>query len=279
MRIERTGTVILLTILLTGAAFMGYADETAEKARAVLEANRDAVITIQAVIGMSFGGNENETEQESNATVIDPTGLSVLALTAVDPSAMFANMGEMASEMVTKVNSLKMLIPDGADVKEVEAEIVLRDKDLDLAYVRPKEKPAEEMAYVDLAKSGAPQLLDEVVVIGQLGKVARRAHTAFVERIEAVVEKPRTFYIPGEHRARAIMCSPVFTMDGEVVGVGVMRAIMAGGGGGGMGDNMMVIIVPAEDIADQVQQVPAFGETPAGDTAASEKEPTAEEGP
>ena len=41
--------------------------------------------------------------------------------------------------METEVNDIKILLEDGA---EVPAEIVLRDKDLDLAFIRPKAKPA-----------------------------------------------------------------------------------------------------------------------------------------
>ena len=48
---------------------------------------------------------------------------------------------------------MKILLDDGT---EVPAEIVLRDKDLDLAFIRPKAKPASPMTSVDLTKSGPP---------------------------------------------------------------------------------------------------------------------------
>ena len=123
---------------------------------------------------------------------------------------------------------MKILLDDGT---ELPAEIVLRDKDLDLAFIRPKTKPASPMAAVDLSKSAPAQLLDQVITLNRLNSAAGRAYAASVERISAVIQKPRTFYIPDSTMTSTTLGSPAFALDGNVVGVFVMRAVSSKGGG------------------------------------------------
>ncbi len=243
---------VLIVLTLLGA----WADEAAEQGRAVLAGNKDAVITVRIVTSMSVGGQQRESESEATGTVIDSSGLAVLSLSAVDPSIMLERFREMGQEMTSKIADLKMVLGDGS---EVPAEIVLRDRDLDLAFLRPTEPRAAPMAHVNLDNAGAPQLLDQLAILAQLGQVARRTHSVFLERIEAIIDKPRTFYVPGSHRARDVWCSPAFTLEGKFVGIGVMRTIKTRAGGGGMGDSL-IVLVPAEDIREASKQVPPVGQ-------------------
>jgi len=247
---------ILCAAAVAACVEPAFADATGEKGRALLEANKAAVVTVVATLSISYGGNDRESETWANATVIDPTGLCVLSLTPLDPSAQYKRLEDGAPEMTTKVKGLKMLLPDEA---EIPAEVVLRDTELDLAFVRPTEKPEAPMAHVDLSDPGTPQLLEEIAVVGQLGKVARRAHAVMIDRIECVLDKPRTFYVVGEHRARHVLCSPAFTLDGKFVGIGVFRTIRSKTQRG-LGGDTLVVIVPAEDIKEGMGQVPPFEE-------------------
>ncbi len=227
-----------------------FADETAELGRKVFESRKNTVVTMRIVIAMSFGTRETESEQEANATIISPDGLSVLALSAVDPLQMVQDKRAINDEITSRVVSMHMILPDGG---EKAAEVVLRDKDLDLAFVKLTEKVDNPLAYVDLNQSGNPQLLDNVLCIMQFGRVARRSHAAFIERIEMLVERPRLFYALGNHRSRQVVCSPVFTLADEFVGVGVMRK--SAGETEPSPDNVMVIIVPAVQIKELAGQI------------------------
>jgi len=229
------------------------ADEVAEKGRAVFEAKKDAVVTVRAVVSILSGEREKENHAWANGTVIDPGGLTVLSLSFIDPVSVYRSMSEGAPEMTAKVVSLHILLPSG---DELPGEVVLRDEELDLVYVRPIAPPAQPMPCVSLEPMGHPQLLDEVAVISQLGEVVRRTHTILLTRVEGLVEKPRTYYIPGEDRGRAVISSPAFTLDGAFVGMGAMRAIKQGAQGGA-GDNYLVVIVSAQDIKEGMAQVPA----------------------
>jgi hypothetical protein len=205
--------------------------------------------------------------------VVDGSGLTVLALSACDPSSMYESMmagadEDMQVKMETEVTDAKLLLDDGT---ELPAEVVLRDKDLDLAFIRPKSKPANPMAAIDLSKGAQAQVLDQVITLNRLGNAAGRAYAASVERITAVVQKPRTFYIPDSTMTATSLGSPAFTLDGNILGVFVMRTIKSKGGMGMFNfqpDGLTSIILPAADVLKAAKQAPEK----AADKKSEEKE-------
>jgi len=237
--------------------------ELSEKGRAVFQQHQKAVVTVQViqkVTSSARGGasEPRESKQDITGTVIDPSGLTVLALSAADPSEFYKRMYSQSSgfKLEVEVSDVKILLDDGT---EIPAEIVLRDKDLDLAFIRPKTKPEKPMAAVDLSKATTAQLLDELITINRLGRAAGRAHAASVELVGAVVQKPRTFYIPDSRMTGTALGSPAFALDGRIVGIIVMRAISAGDGSSMNNfrrDNATSIILPATDIVKAAKQAP-----------------------
>jgi hypothetical protein len=257
--------VLILTALMPVALVRG--DELADKGREILNKNQHAVITVQIVsklrISMPGMGSEaSEFKQDLTGTVIDPSGLTVLSLTSCEPDAMFESMmsdmgGESDSKvkMNTELSDVKLLMDDGT---EVPADIVLRDKDLDLAFIKPKSRPSTPFAAVDLKKSGRAKVLDQVITLNRLGESAGRAYAASVERISAVVQKPRLFYVPGTDPTSTALGSPAFVPDGSILGVLVMRSVHSKGGGSGFAgfqpDGLTAIILPAEEILKAARQ-------------------------
>ena len=276
-RAAQTAALVGLVALVSAPSPAG-ADEFAEKGRAVFKKNEHAVVTVQLVVKSKFsmggmGGQSSESRQDVTGTVLEPGGLTVLSLSATDPGqlmqSMMSGMGDEDSKfkMETELSDIKILLNDGT---EAAAEVVLRDRDLDLAFVRPKVKLAGTMAALDVAQLGKVELLDQVVVLNRLGSAAGRAYSASLARIAAVVERPRLFYVP--EGGLSTLGAPAFTMDGKFVGLFVMRALKGRSGGGGMGmfsfqpDNVTGIIVTAKDILEAARQAP-----PAGGDAAKPK--------
>jgi len=274
----------LLPLIAAGcvAAFPCAAQDLAAKGRELFKKHQASVVTVQLVVKTKMGvagitglpgggGDARESKEEVTGTVIDPSGLTVVALSSTDPAGLFQGMmssfGELGGDgeenvqfkMETEVADVKLLGHDGT---EMPAEIVLRDKDLDLAFVRPKTKPAAPMPALDLSNSAKVDVLDEVIAINRLGKVAGRTHAAAVERINAVVKKPRLFYVPGSGATMTGLGCPAFTPDGKLVGVVVMRSIKSGGGGGmfSMQGGITAIILPADDVKKIAAQAPAVKE-------------------
>ncbi|NUM53032.1 MAG: trypsin-like peptidase domain-containing protein [Candidatus Hydrogenedentes bacterium] len=268
-------------------SFASLADDVADKGRAVLEKYKSSVVTVRIVIKMqmsmpNFPSREEEMKSEATGTIIDPSGLTVLSLNETDPSGMFENMmeGREGFEVKSTVGDLKILQDDGT---EIAAQVVLRDRDLDLAFIRPTEAPKQPLPAVDLAKAATPGLLDPVITINRLGRVAGREYAVSIERINAIVSRPRTFYVMGNDPTQTALGCPALTVDGDAVGLCVLRTVR-GGDGGGMGmfgggdDNMMAIIVPASDVLEVAKQAPAAGEE-AKELGAEPKEEKSEEAP
>jgi hypothetical protein len=150
---------------------------------------------------------------------------------------------------------MALLLPDGT---EVPAREVIRDNELDLAYIRPVDRPEAPIAHVSLEDSGDVEILDYVVVLNRLGQVANRVNAATFEQIEGVVRRPRTFYVPSSSVTNTNQGSIAFNLDGKVVGLFVLRAIQASGANDG--SNVAGIILPAADVLEGAAQAPGFDE-------------------
>ena len=250
----------LLALVMTASAM---ADDSAVAGRKILAKNQAAVVTVRLVVSynVSYGGHDQQSESKTEAvgTVIDPSGLTVISLTTIDPSAMMKarQRGGQEFKVETEVKDVKIVL---ADDTELPAEIVLRDKDLDLAYLRPTEKPGQPLPALDLAQPGQPQVLDEVVCLNRLGKIANRVVTVSLERIDARVTKPRPFYVLSPGGSSGIG-SPVFALTGAPLGIILIRNAAPGGEAnaasqfsGSGGSSYMPILVPAADILDDAKQ-------------------------
>ena len=257
----------LLPLLSTGPA---SADAAAEAGQKVLKRWQEAVVTVKIVnqLRMVVEGREvNKTENKSEAiaTIIDPAGLAVLSLSMTDPTRIPNLFSEAQgpgedtpkSKYESSVPDLKIVLPNG---KEVAARFVLRDKDLDLAFIRPTLKPAEPLPALDLAENALPGVLEPVFVVTRLGKAAGYAPSISMLRIQSIMKKPRTFFLPDFTADESGLGAPVFTADGKVIGILLLRIFVPPGGGGGNilgGASAMGIIpaiLPAADVAEIAKQ-------------------------
>jgi S1-C subfamily serine protease len=252
-------TVAALVLLLAAFHAPLRADEVAGQGRDIFKKNQRAVVTVQVVLKTSYSGGERsstptESKQDITGTVVDPSGLTVVALSSADPSETYRIISDEYSKFEMEVSDVKILLEDGT---EIPAEIVLRDKDLDLAFIRPKTRLESPMTAIDLSKSATAQVLDQVITLNRLNRAAGRGYAASVERISAVIQKPRTFYIPDSTMTSTGLGSPVFALDGKVLGMVVTRAVSAKGAGrSAMRDSMTTIILPAEQILKGAKQAP-----------------------
>jgi hypothetical protein len=262
-RIGRRGMCAALAAALVAWSMLAicpaYADDTASQARQIVAKWQNAVIKVRLVIktSMSTGSNTNQEEQKADisGTVIDPSGLTVVSLTQVDPAEMYRRyMGHQGADepqfnVETQVTDVKLRFAEGT---EVPAKVVLRDKDLDLAFVRPVDKLAQPAAAVDLAQSATPQLLDQVVTVNRLGNYADWAVAPRIDRIQAILSKPRTVFVPQDGDD---VGTPAFSLDGKIVGVTLIRLPSTIEASGGMDESGgMAVILPAADIIEGAKQ-------------------------
>lgn len=257
MRLKVVSVVVLAVLAKLVAP--GYGDELAVAGRQIAQKWENCMVRVQFVIKTtySYEGKDSPSEEEKHevdACVIDPSGLLVTSLANTNPSDLFGEMMQEDSEgfkMSSEVTDAKIILPDG---KEMPAKIVLRDKDLDLAFIRPLQKPATPFAAVDLSKASKPEILDPVVCLSRQSVVGNRAIAVQLHRIASIVDKPRLHYVPdGEPE----MGSLVLSLDGNVVGLSVIKRLPKGASSTSAWENMMQVILPAKDIAEAAKQAPA----------------------
>lgn len=268
--------VILTFVALTGTRCSLKAIDQKKQAGDVLRRWSPAVITVKMVVTTRVvvagrEANRGESKSQATALVIDPSGLAVLPLSLTDPSRianLFKNQGFGGEDVpdynvTSQVTDLKMILDEG---REVPGQVVLRDKDLDLAFIRPVDPLVRPVPAIDLSRSAVLEVMDELVFINRLGRVANRVPAVFTDTIQAKVTKPRTFYIPGYVGMEAGLGAPAFTFDGRFVGMVVLRIL---GGNMPMSPGLyygltsleiLPIIIPAEDILESAKQAPARGE-------------------
>ncbi len=240
---------VLVAVLM--AATAGHAQVEVE-ARKIAETYKDAIVTVDLVVEIisSYEGqtDKRETKHSTTATIIDPDGLAVASLTQVSPDSYMDPDDPDFGMTKYEIKDVKIRLANGTDIP---ADVVLRDRDLDLAFIRPKTKPAQPLPSLDLKNASTPELLDQVVILSRLGQLANHAPSARLDRVESVVTKPRRFYVINGtlHQELGI---PVFTLDGKCVGVLVIRMNMSKSLSSGT--RMYLSVLPCSTLATVAQQ-------------------------
>ena len=255
-----------LTAFLTfalGAGLLIAPDTRAEdlltaQTKAIFTNRQDAVIWISAVakISMQAEGSkealnipDREQKSETLGTLIDPSGLVVTALSTIDPTRDYSGREVRTREGTVKIEAsavlkeVRVIMPDGT---EVPAEVVMRDADLDLAFIRIKSGAREakgvEFKSIDLKDAASVNVADDVVTIGRMDEVLNRAPSVARGQITAMTKKPREFL----RATSANLGCPTFAMDGRLVGIGVNRSVR--------GKNSYTVLIPAADVQEIAEQ-------------------------
>ncbi len=264
---RRIGVAVVIGAIAFWSASAGAQDADRAAARNLVAKWQEAIVNVRVVLKMrmSVGGREMQSMDdsvESVGTVIDPSGLTVLSLGSLNPGAMMnklmggASSGQERMEFGSEPTEVKIRLADG---REIPAKIVLRDEDLDLAFIRPTAKPDKPLVAIDLSDAARPALLQQVVILSRLGRVGGWTPSASLQNIGAIIEKPRTFFV-AEAGSQTGMGIPAFTTSGKVVGVLTLRMVAGGrpsmfaGMSGTEGLGMLPVILPAADVLEIARQ-------------------------
>jgi len=261
LRSRRRAAVAGAVLLLAGAP--AHAQDNRAAARELVKKWQDAVVNVRVVVKlrMSMKGREMRSSDdtvEAIGTVIDPGGLTVVSLGSINPGGMMTKLmgaGTDGVEISSEPTDVKLRLSDG---RELQAAIVLRDEDLNIAFIRPTTPPEKPLVAISLADDAQPAILDEVVVFGRLGRVGGWAPSAALRDIGGIILKPRTFFVLAGEAAG--VGTPAFLPNGKVVGVLTLRQIQterasplaAMNGPEGLG--LLAVILPAADVLEIAKQ-------------------------
>ena len=247
---RRCAVVFAAAIVVLVSAASAQTPEERAGARDLIAKHGNAVVTVLGTgkIRINQGGREQNQDSRIQAliTILDGSGLGVMSLTSLDPGELLtaqASRGRGAGAGVsvsTEAVDLRYRMPDG---KEVPARVVLRDKDLDLAFLRPVDKLEAPMAAIDLA-TARPSVVDAVVELKRLPESAGWQPTALFHAVQAVIEKPRTYFI----LTGGTVGGTVFDTRGRFVGI-ILRLRNEADAAAAL-----QIVLPASDIREVAKQ-------------------------
>ena len=238
-------SVLLATAAFLAAAMPGAlrAASAAEAAagRAIVERLADSVVQVEMVVVFTVVRGDSaqppsEVKAEINGTVIGPDGLTVLSLGSIDPRVRIPpRRGQSIEEPEYK--EVKLRLADGA---EIPAKVVLKDEDLDLAFVAPDADAIKgrEFTFADLDDPATPEVLGTYYDLARAPKNQQRVPAISLVTIAGIIEKPRQFLLMSDYSPGC----PVFDAEGRLLGVS-LRYIEAGRSTG-------FVLLPADSIAE-----------------------------
>lgn len=239
---------------------MAATEMQAAAGRALVKRYADAIVSVELVVTLrvKMGDREvppREQRIEVNGTVISPSGLTVTTLGQVDPQATLEALragsggGGRGPEILgSEFKEVKLRLANGS---EVPARFVLKDADLDLAFMAPDATPengARQFPFVKLEDVADGVLLGDYFYVGRAAKIQQRVPLVRTTEIIGVVEKPRRFYVLTDQLLQW-MGTPVFNPEGRVLGITLQH--FANGQRSGL------VVLPAEDIAEMAKQAAA----------------------
>jgi hypothetical protein len=257
---EKRGTALVLSALLMLAAsgVRAQGADLRETGRRLAKEKGSAIVTVKIVASMKMSaegrsGDERERKTETCGTVVAPDGTTIVPLSELDPSAVIKKMAGAEGEKMTISNTVKDLKIVVDKKTEIPATVIKRDPDLDLAVIRPTQKPKEPMKAIDVTNQAVPKLLDEVLVLARMKRACNYEIGVMTGEIQAIVAKPRTFYVPSAELGSGGLGTPIFSADGKFVGITLMR-VPEGGGEDQESNAPLVTILPADDVRDIIAQ-------------------------
>lgn len=264
---RRIAVAVLLAFVSSAAAASAQTTDERAAAREVVSRVGDALVTVSGTLKlrMTRGGQAAPATPDqavrAPATVIDPSGLTVVVLSAIDPgTTMNKTVAFMVSnsKMTTELADVKIRLADG---KELPARVVLRDSDLDLLFIRPATAPAEPMVAAT-ATAGPVAPFDPVVVVHRGGDLTAWKPVAALGAVQAVIDKPRTFYMIGTAMTGSPIGATVFDLKGQFAGMVTLRVTedsknnaLNGLQGTGLETfGLIPVVVPASEIREIAKQ-------------------------
>jgi S1-C subfamily serine protease len=245
--------VVALGASLIADSVRAAPEAEAAAGRALVKRYADAIVSVELVLTLKlkFGDREQpprEQRIEVNGTVISPTGLTVTSLAVVDPQSQMegirAQLGGRGAELVgTDFKEVKLRFADG---KEVPARFVLKDADLDLAFMAPETPEADRVySHVNLGEAATGVVLGNYFFVSRQSKALQRVPVVRMTEVIGIVEKPRRFFLMTDQS----LATPVLDPQGKVLGISLQH--FANGRPTGL------VVMPSEDIADMAKQAAA----------------------
>lgn len=256
--IARLFAVLSAASLFAPFTAIALTEAEAEAGRALLKRYADTIVGVELVVSMKGMQGDRpiparEQKREINGTFVNAAGLTVLSLGSIDPrGGLPAMLQAQIRYDEPEFKEVKLRLADGT---EMPARVVLKDADLDLAFIAPEAAPATPTPCVDLAAPAEPLILGTYYDISRGSKLAQRVPAVRAVNVTGIIEKPRRYILATDYSPGC----PVFDATGKILGVSVRH--VAGSQSAG------TIILSSADIAEIAAQAAAIKAEPTPEAA------------
>lgn len=227
-----------------------------DQALALAKTYQDSTLFISAVVSVEITADNNPAQKEEQkieviGTVLTNEGLIATSLSTLDIASNMNGRtfntldGPITLQAKADIREVKIIMPDGT---EVPAKVVMKDTDLDLAFLKP-EMPGLKFNAIDAKNSASMSTLDDVIILGRLDKDLNRESMVMISEIVSIIKKPRIF---GKMATNAAGM-PVFNAEGKFLGLGINRTSSKSATEMNVIGN--TVLLPAADLLRSASQV------------------------
>jgi len=206
-----------------------------------LDDKTPAIVTVKYVLKTKARWGESESEREVTGVIIAADGLVLCANSQLGGGPWLRGSGGTAIP-----TDIKILIGD--DTEGLDAKLIARDTELDLAWLRIGEPDGKKLPFISLYNSATPEIGERIYSVSRLTKYFDRVPVVREARLGGVTQKPRKLFVPSG--GSGSLGLPVYNAKGQVIGVSVSQMPapeeMEGAGGGFFGGG--ALILPADEV-------------------------------
>lgn len=253
---------ILLLMALAPTLFApqsrAVTEAEAASGQALLKRYADSIVSIELVVTMRISVNDKampprENKVDVNGTIISPTGLTISALSIIDPRgaleaarAAQAGNGQKVEIGETEFKDVKLRLANGT---EVPSAVVLKDPDLNLIFIAPLPSdatPPRTFPFVSLDKEAPATLLGNYFFVSRASKNLQRTPIVHTAYMVGIVEKPRRMFLLNDQGVGI----PVFDAGGLPLGMSTQYL--------DNGRPIGLVVLPPSDVAELARQAAAI---------------------
>ena len=216
-----------------------------------MDAKASTVVIVKAVLKISFGSNENESNYEAAGTIVDPTGLVMIQ--------GFAFGGSRA-----KVNPTNLRVLFDGEEKEYDAVLGATESKLGLAFVRVKDIGDKKITPIDFASPAEPAVGDELFGVLRTDSGFDYAPYYGTAKLVGQVKKPREMWLVSGFIP---IGAPLYAADGKTAGVVIRQSGISEEGG-----SARTFLLPMKAFGAVVAQAAKAAQKALDDAKAHEKE-------
>lgn len=180
----------------------------------LIDERASAVVAIRYVLTQTAYGQEMQQPMEAHGVVIESDGLILAPASELEGSFLTqAFRGQQGEGPEYSYSDYRVLVMSGGREHEYDADVLAKDTEADLAWLRLTEEPDEPLTYVTFPDEASLEVGDRYFTLGRMSEARGRAPMVITGVVGGAIEIPRTGLLAtyGE--------GPVFNEQGQPAGL------------------------------------------------------------